>query len=124
MTKESGRTQIGEIVIGQVLARSPTAQDGEWPHEGVRAVIEKLESEFLERGFANGVYNSRGVTTRGPYDGGDQERGISESYRAHAEALNARSPRTAAMLGRIAGTYERDAEREDHSAELLEDLEG
>lgn len=123
-TRESGRGEIGKYVIGQVLARSPNGRDGHWPHETVRKVVEALESDTLERGMQNGLYNSRGVTTRGPYDGGDQERALAERYEANADALMGRTPRTAAMLRRIAATFRRDAEREDQSAELLEDLGG
>jgi hypothetical protein len=40
----------------------------------VRDLLERLHSPEVERGFANEIFNSLGVTTRGVLDGGEQER--------------------------------------------------
>jgi hypothetical protein len=74
-------------------------------------------SRALEQGLETGVYNRRGVTVRSPFDGGEQERGLTERYRRDAEALRFDWTRTAACLDRIAETYEHDARREDQGAE-------
>ena len=93
-----------------------------WPHEAVRDLIEELASQHIETGMEVEVRNSRGVTSRGMYDGGDQERSLADKYSQWAEATQARWPRTSAMLRRLAESYERDARRHDIDAERDEDL--
>jgi DNA-binding XRE family transcriptional regulator len=117
LLKESGRGEIGDSKIGEILSASKRELDQPWPPEAVREIIEIARSRALESGFEVGVYNRRGVTVRMPHDGGGQERALAESYRRDAEALRFDWPRTAACLDRIATTYEVDATREDLSAE-------
>jgi transcriptional regulator with XRE-family HTH domain len=114
---DAGRSEIGDLKIGEILSASVRQPDKPWPPEPVREVIEITRSRALERGLETGVYNRRGVTVRLPFDGGDQERGLAERYRRDAEALRFDWPRTAACLDRIAETYERDARSEDQGAE-------
>jgi len=117
LLKESGRGEIGDSKIGEILSASKREPDQPWPPTPVREVIEVVRSRALESGFEIGVYNRRGVTVRMPRDGGEQERGLAASYRRDAEALRFDWPRTAACLDRIATTYEVDATREDLSVE-------
>lgn len=114
--------RVGDSLIGKILRYSPAGDDGAWPAVPVRAIIEELESEPLERGIAIEVYNSRGVTTRMPTDGGAQERALAERYLKYAEIVSDQWIRTASMLRKIAASYTADARREDTSAELTEDL--
>jgi len=65
----SGREAIGDSVIGGVLSASPNGDDGCWPHEAVRDVIEDVASNELELGLESAVYNGRGVVTKGYLDG-------------------------------------------------------
>jgi hypothetical protein len=104
-----------------VLRYSPDGVDGVWPHEAVRRLIEDLESQHIETGIEVEVSNSRGFTSRGVFEGGDQERQLSQQYQASAESLQTRWPRTAAMLRRIADHYEWAARRHDDDAERYED---
>ena len=61
--------------------------------------------------------NSRGVTTRGSYEGGKQEWELVSMYRTWSNDTRARWPRTSRILRDLAGSYERDARRQDISAE-------
>jgi hypothetical protein len=110
-------------MIGEVLSGSPPGPDGAWPHPAVRDLIEKLSNADVERGIEIGRYSSRGAVTRGPYEGGRQEREIAERYERYAQTVGDRWPRTAAMLRRIATTYLADAAEEDREAELNQDLD-
>jgi len=67
--------------------------------------------------------NARGVTSRGVYDGGQQERELAGRYRDWAKATAGSWPRTSRVLRRLAEDYERDAQREDERAELSGDTE-
>jgi hypothetical protein len=120
---EKGRLRVGDERIGHALSGSPHGQDGAWPHEAVRAVIESVQSTDLEQGIALGVYNSRGVVTRAIAEGGRQERELCDQYEEHAAKVGTRWPRTAALLRRIAAEYGREALSEDQRAELEDGLE-
>lgn len=115
---EADRSDIGDELIGQAFAHSPQGADGFWPAEPVRNLIETIGSHELESGVLIGRLNSRGVTSRDAYDGGQQERDLAKQYREWSVALRAKWPRTARILRDISGSYERDAHREDVRAEL------
>jgi hypothetical protein len=116
------RAEIGDHMVGQMLSAAPSDPDGPWPAEPVRRLIERVRSDDLEQGFEIGLFNSRGVTSRGIGDGGQQEWSLAQEYNNRAAALETRWPRTAAMVRRIADNYAGLARHEDTRAELEEDL--
>ena len=118
----SGRGEIADHHIGQVLVYYPSGADGAWPHETLRGLLEDLESDDIEDGISTGIYNGRGVVTRSIGEGGAQERAIAERYRDLARILSSSWPRTARLMKKIADSYEADAHHEDNRAELDEDL--
>jgi excisionase family DNA binding protein len=120
---DADRPDIGDEVIGQAFAGSPPGSDGIWPAEPVREVIEAVGSQSLATGFHVGIINSRGVTSRSPYDGGQQERNLADKYAGWAKATAARWPRTSRILRGLAESYERDAQREDARAEVVADTQ-
>lgn len=117
----SGRAEPGDRMIGKLLSHAAQGNDGIWFHPAVREVIEEVASTELERGIEVGVYNSRGMVSRGLMEGGRQERQLADQYRACASAISDRWPRTAAMLRRIEASYRAEARSEDISAELRKD---
>jgi len=80
-------------------------------------VLEREQNDTLEKQLAITRTNQRGVTVRGVYDGGAQERTLAEKYRGWANQGRDRWPRTGKMLGQIAASCDADARREDESAE-------
>lgn len=112
---------VGDRAIGRVLASSPEGQDGIWPAEQVRAVIESLKNEDVEAGFMAGRYNQRGVSVRPVYDGGRVERIQAQEYRGAAKQFAIRWPRTAGVLWQMADVYEQDANHLDKWDERLAD---
>jgi len=110
---------IAAVHIGHVLAFSPDGEDGLWPHEAIRNVIEGLASDDVERGFEIQVANNRGVTSRSLGEGGNLERELANRYRSLAQSLVQSWPRTAAALRRIGMSYESDAKRQDERAERI-----
>lgn len=113
---EVDRVKITDQRIGALLAHAPSSQaDGAWPHEAVRAVIEHLASEEVERGLAIERFNMRGVYSKAIGEGGQQERVLAKQCQDWAAAMPA-SPRTSAMLMGVAESWLREAERADQSA--------
>lgn len=121
LCKDADRAEIGDIQIGQMLASSPIGEDGLWPHEGVRAVIENARSRPLERGVHTGLQNGRGVVTKAIGEGGRQEFELETQYHEGAKQLATRWPRTARVLRDVARSYGESGRREDVRAQLDED---
>lgn len=117
----AGRQKIGDQQVGRLLRYAPDDEDGAWPHRAVRDLIDGLASEHLERGVEIEIRNSRGVTSRGLTDGGDQERALAAKYRGFAKVVANAWPRTGALLRRVANSYIREAQSYDLEAELTED---
>ncbi|MFO0610039.1 MAG: AAA family ATPase [Polyangiales bacterium] len=111
-----GRGRVARSEVGEVLARVPAADDGEWPSMAARRLLEREPDDELARAIEIGKRNARGVTSRAMGEGGEQERHLASQYRSSAQRLRASWPRTAAMLDELADSYEHDAEREDASA--------
>lgn len=118
----TGHSAGGEHRIGRVLAHSPEASDGVWPAVEVRNIIERADSDEMGRGIMIGLYNKRGITSRGFAEGGGQERVLAAQYRRSAQAVASSWPRTSTILERMAVDYDREAHWEDSRAELM-DLE-
>lgn len=110
------RARVGDVQIGQVLAFAPRDQGDLQVPEAVRDLLEEINSSDLERGLSIGIYNKRGVTSRGLLDGGVQETELARSFREQAERAR-EWPRTRKLLKGLAESYEADARREDQEAE-------
>jgi hypothetical protein len=113
---ESGHVEVGDSHIGRVLATAPADADGR-PPAPVRDLLEKLQSQDIEDGLRVELFNSRGPTTRGAFDGGDQERVVAAGYFDQAKKFADRWPRTAVLLRELGESYEREARRFDEEAE-------
>ncbi len=115
---ERKRREVGDLCIGHLLSHARLEGNEVWPPKAIRALLEHLHSEEVERGIELAVYNARGVTWRSLTDGGAQERKLMEQYHTQAQALQARWPRTADMLRRLAQSYEEEARMHDREADL------
>lgn len=115
-TARGGLSQLADC-LGRVAKRNGFDR---WLPAAVLRLLDRPDLTDLRRSFEFGVYNSRSVTVRGPCDGGEQERALSKEYRELGVRQSNSFPRVAAMLERIAQGYERDAKRQDESAELGE----
>ena len=114
---ERGRTEVGLQQIGHVLGHTPPDADGTWPGVVVRDLLEEVQLDHIETGLYLQIVNSRGITSRGLEDGGDQELKLAADCRAKADALADAAPRVAGLFRRIAVSYENDARRNEENAE-------
>lgn len=111
----------GHIAIGQMLRWGPGENEGIWPVPAICNALEELSSEVVDKHFRMEVYNSRGVTSRGPHEGGRQERALAEKYDGYAEQVESKWPRAASILRGLADTYRSEAKRMDRWAERDQD---
>lgn len=120
LAKAVGREDIADSRIGTMLSAAPAGADGAWPAEPVREVLDFFRSKPMLEGFAVGKGNRRGVTSRMPRDGGQQERNLAAQYRAWAKTVIAEHPFTAQALESLADRYEWEAKRHDEDAARLD----
>lgn len=113
---EADRIDVGELHIGEVLAHAPEDPDGTFPTLPVRDALEAAPNDRLERGFSIGLFNKRGVTSRGMSDGGEQEYALAAKYESWANAVQATHPRTASVLRETAESYRHEGRRNDEEA--------
>lgn len=114
---ELGRQKTGDISLGKLLSHASEGEDGVWPCESVRDVLEQVQTRDISRGITTGLYNARGVHWRGK--GGDQERELAEKYRKWEVALEFSHPFVArTILKRMADTYDKEAKGHDKEAEI------
>jgi hypothetical protein len=119
LAADADRLEIALDQVGKVLAKARADTDGTWPPAPVRDVIERVARSELDDGFCVQVLNSRGVQSRGLTEGGQRELDQSERYTRLAASVADSSPRTAAILRRVAASYEADARFFDERAERL-----
>ena len=113
---ELGREEIGDVCLGEFLSKARKGEDGVWPYEAVRDVMEEMQSEFVSRGAYTGLYNARDAYLR--KEGGDQqERELADKYRSWADALQFTHPFVSStLLLSLVKTYEFEAEQNDTEA--------
>ena len=106
---DSSRARPVDDLLGKALGSSPHGNDGLWPHESVRDVLEQFgHIEAFAQGFVSGKREMRGVTSRRPGDGGEQERSIAASFSEAQRALAVSHPCTSRLLGLLAEDYRAD----------------
>lgn len=115
IAEEVGRLGVCDGRIGQVLSYAPPSPDGSWPCVEARDLIEELQSTRLERSIVIGKCNQRGVVRRGE-GGGKQEWDLAKKYRALADMVRDRWPRSASILDNLTEHYEFDARQWDERA--------
>lgn len=118
LCSDADRPTMCDQTLGEILSHSPADEDGTWPFNPTREILESPELEHMRTGFITGTVNKRGVTSRSPWDGGDQERNLAAHYSSQAERVQHSHPNVAAMLVQLAQGYERHGKREDVEANL------
>ena len=110
---EHGRVEVGDEMIGELLSKTPVEEGGGWPCLPVCEAMEKIGSQRIGEGFNIGVFNGRGVYSRGRDEGGVQERELATQYLGWAKLRAFDFPYVSSVLESIAASYDRDAKRED-----------
>ncbi|MHB8077562.1 hypothetical protein [Desulfosporosinus fructosivorans] len=112
--KELSRGDVCDSCLGTLFSNAPIGKDGVWPCEPVCKVIDRIANDKFSSGLRTGLYNARGVHSRG--EGGDDERKLAEKYENWAIALEFIYPRVSGILRQMAKSYQGEAIREDNRA--------
>ncbi|MCG6190010.1 hypothetical protein K5G00_21465 [Maribellus maritimus] len=116
IAKKASRLEVADIHIGQVLAQFPE-NIPEWPLEVIFEVIEEINSESMKRNYSSALFNKRGSSTRGPFEGGNIERGHAKYFENLANDYKNKFPNVSEIFKRLSEGYLIDARRMDEQAE-------
>ena len=117
LLRERDRADVGDLQIGKLLYHTPPEEtDQVWPSIPVRKLLQRLKSDEIERGIVLENFNSRGVTSRAMFEGGEQERALESQWRGFAKRLGARWSRSKSVCLQIAEQWRTQAEQQDESA--------
>jgi hypothetical protein len=119
LASECDRASICDVVLAELFVRSTRRRDGDWPPLEVATLMEEIGTESFFRSFKTSMVNTRGITTRDPFSGGDLERNEADRCRHLAEYARSASPKLAEGFLAMAKHYEVDAKREDDEAQRL-----
>ena len=111
LAKTASRLEVADIHIGQVLAQYPE-NIPEWPQEIIFEIIEEINSESMKSNYSTALFNKRGSSTRGPFDGGNiQKVGHAKYFENLANDYKNKFPHTSEIFKRLADSYLMDAKR-------------
>ena len=101
--------------LGQLFSYFP-----ERTEEAVKlfAIIEPIEEKSFYSSYNAGLFNKRGLTSRGPYEGGEIERGNASKFKELYEKYSKRFPRVSKVFKDLSEQYERMAKNMDDEADI------
>lgn len=115
LAKEKGRLRFADSNIGKLLSRFPRTTTS-WPPEVICEILEKSHSSSMLSSFRTEIFNSRGATIRGPFDGGAQERVLVDQFNLYAANCRIKYPKLSEIFKYLAKGYESHALEEDQEA--------
>lgn len=116
LAAEASRLEVAEMQIGQILAQYPENVP-EWPQEKIFHIIEEINTDSLKRNYSSSLFNKRGFSSRGPFDGGDIERDNAAYFGKLANDFKNKYPNVAEIFKHLEQGYLADAKRMDDDAE-------
>jgi len=116
LAQEASRLDVADMQIGQVLAQYPE-NTPQWPQENIFQIIEEINTDSLKRNYSSAMFNKRGSSSRGPFDGGNIERDKAAYFERLAKDYKNKYPNVAEIFKRLAEGYLIDAKRMDDQAE-------
>lgn len=119
LAKDVDREKFVYVELGEVFAKYPESKDHpNWPPKELFAIMEELNSEVLFRNYSTGMFNKRGFTTRGGYDGGDIERDNAAYFEDLKSQCLPLYPHVAKVFSSLADQYQQMAKEMDDQATI------
>ena len=116
LAEECDRLEVADIHIGQLLAKYPEDSPN-WPQRTIFQAIEDINTEELKEGYSVGMWNKRGATIRGAFEGGGIEHERAGYFGELASELMCDYPNVAEVFQRLQDNYGRQGNRLDEMAE-------
>lgn len=116
LAKSVSRLEVADMQIGKVLAQYPE-NIPEWPQETIFKIIEDINSDSIKSNYSSALFNKRGSSSRGAFDGGDIEREKAAYFEKLEKDFKNKYPNVAEIFKRLSDGYLLDAKRMDDEAE-------
>ncbi|QMU28801.1 hypothetical protein [Adhaeribacter radiodurans] len=116
LAQEADRIEVADAQIGQLLAQYPE-KGSDWPPDEICQMIEMVNTDSIKRNFSSATHNKRSFSSRGPFDGGNIERGHAEYFSKLAKGHRRKHPIIARIFDGLVDGYLREAKRMDEEAE-------
>ncbi|AWV97305.1 hypothetical protein [Arcticibacterium luteifluviistationis] len=116
LAKNVSRLEVADMQIGKLLAQYPE-NIPEWPQETIFKIIEEISSDRIMRNYSSALYNKRGSSTRGAFDGGDIERANAHYFEKLERDFKSKYPNVAEIFKRLSDSYLFEANQMDEEAE-------
>ena len=116
LAKNVSRLEVADMHIGKVLAQYPE-NIPEWPQETIFKIIDEINSDSLKSNYSSALFNKRGSSSRGAFDGGDIEREKAAYFEKLENDFKNKYPNVAEIFKRLSDGYLLDAKRMDDEAE-------
>lgn len=104
---------IGHL-LGRLFAYSPVGEDGYYPHESIRDIIEEFGDESLRNSYIIAECNKRGVYSP---DGGRTEKEMARKYKENAKNIRLSYPESAKIYDDLYVRYYEQSKIERKRAE-------
>lgn len=114
LLKDQNQEYLYERLVGSLFANAPVGNDGYPPHESVRKIIEKYNSNDLNKSFIIAESNKRGVYSP---DAGKSEKEIANKYYKFSKALEIDYPITADIFYELGKSYDEESLQQRMAAE-------
>lgn len=119
LAKEKDREKFVYSHLGELFAKYPERKnDPHWPPFSLFELMEELNSDILFQNYNIGLYNKRGFTTRGGYDGGDIERYNADYFEDLKKQCLPLYPNVAKVFEDLAVQYKQMAKEMDDQATI------
>lgn len=116
LAEAASRLEVADSEIGKVLAEYPENSQ-EWPQEKIFEIIEEINTDNLKSGYSSAMFNKRGSSTRGAFDGGNIEREKAKYFEKLENDFKNKYPNVAEIFKHLKQGYLADAKRMDERAE-------
>lgn len=116
LAEHASRLEVADMEIGKMLAQYPE-NSPLWPNEYIFKLIEEINSDSLNRNYSSALFNKRGSSSRGVFDGGDIEREKASYFGKLANDFKNKYPNVAQIFKNLEQGYLSDAKRMDENAE-------
>ena len=114
MLENQNQGSLFTHLLGKVLANSSVGEDGYYPCEAVRDIIEEFGDNELISTYAMSIFNKRGVYSP---TAGIAEMGMAEEYKEVADVMRFKYPKTAEIYKALHIQYKHEANAERERAE-------
>jgi hypothetical protein len=116
LAKQADRLEVADMQIGTVLAQYPEKADHLYPPEEISRLIERINTKSIKSNYSAALYNKRGTSSRGLYDGGEIERDHAKFFDGLAKLNRAKYPNVAEIFSGLAKGYLYEAKEQDETA--------